>query len=470
MTINLSNGLTGLSLLGGTGTVSFAPQVKTETAAVIKAKKAFTMPATTPPWREKSLSAPMSAQIAAIRRLSSIIDRNTDNSLEKLPDIQTAFTTYKALDRLRIVAERAARPTTPESERATLQKLFSKGLDDLQTYMAGAKTDLLTLNFSHPSRQSESLGIQPIDASGKFRGEGVGTVRAAPLAGLAGNEIFSVSLSRGATMETVTADLSLTTQPPTLDSVANALNAAIGATPLLDGNGNPVLDAGGNPQSLWQSRFTVEKTGDNWGLIFNTAGTEQASIDQVNSSDALMIASGRTASDGPTSAQIFRIGDPAASLDPSRLSTINALDGKATALAQQETAADKSDGSDNDADAVVLSPTSAKAIVTDAEGFSYVVGTTAGDLGTSLSDGADDLFLTKVDSEGRVVWQNGLGAAGTGEGAAVSIAPDGGIIVTGTVSGAFSGGDDSETDMLVARFTSGGARTFATAIRAVGNE
>ena len=470
MTINLSNGLTGLSLLGGTGTASFAPQVKTETAAVIKAKKAFTMPATTPPWREKQSGAPVSAQLAAIRRLSSIIDRNTDNSLEKLPDIQTSFTTYKALDRLRVIAERAAMSTIPDSERATLQKLFSKGLDDLQTYMAGAKTDLLTLNFGLPSSRSESIGVQPIDALGKFHGEGVGTVRAAPLAGLAGNEIFSIALARGATTQTVTVDLSLTAQPPTLDSVANALNAAIGATPLLDGNGNPVMDAGGNPQSLWQSRFTVEKTGDSWGLVFNAAGTEQASIDQVNSSDALMIASGRTASGGPTSAQIFRIDDPAASLDPSRLNTINALDGKATTRTRQEAAADKSDGSANDANAVVLSPTSAKAIVTDAEGFSYIVGTTAGDLGTSLSDGADDLFLTKVDSEGRVVWQHGLSAAGTGEGAAVSIAPDGSIIVTGTVSGAFSGGDDSQTDMLVARFTSGGAQTFATAIRAIGNE
>ena len=43
--------------------------------------------------------------------------------------------------------------------------------------------------------------------------------------------------------------------------------------------------------------------------------------------------------------------------------------------------------------------------MTASDGFTYVVGTTQGDLGTNRSDGSDDLFLSKVDSEGKVVWQ-----------------------------------------------------------------
>lgn len=470
MTINLSNGLVGLSLLSGTNSASTYYATAMDSPAVIEAKKAFTMPETTPPWQEEPSDAPISSQIAAIKRLKTIIDTSSDNGLEDLPDIQTAFTTYKALDALRILAESAAKPTTSSTERTVLQKVFAQGLSDLQTYLGQAETDLLTLNYGLVTRRSESIGIQPVSSSGKTTAEGVSKTRDAALAGLAGNEVFSIALARGTLSETVTVDLSGTPQPPTLDSVAEALNAAISATPGLDGGGNPILDANGNPTSQWKSRFTVEKTGDTWGLVFTAAGTEKASIDQVNSADALMIASGRTATDGPTSAQIFRIDDPASSLDTQRLSTVNAVDSKATA---QAVAAAKANADANDqetADPVVYANTAARAIATDAQGFSYVVGTTAGDLGTSLSDGADDLFLTKVDSEGKVVWQRSLGAAGTGEGAAVTIAANGDIVVAGTVSGAFNGSDDSQTDMLVARFTASGTQTFATAIRQVGNE
>lgn len=469
MTINLSNSLIGLSILSGTsnGVASYYAN-GIDTPAVIKAKKAFTTPTTTPPWQQAPSDAPLSSQIAAIKRLTSIIDTKSDNSLEDLPDIQTAFTTYKALDQLRVLAESAAKATTSSTERAALQKLFAKGMTDLQAYLGQAPTDLVTLNFGLSTSRAESLGIQTADASGKKAGEGVTKTRDATVTGMSGNEVFSIALKRGTTGQTVTVDLSQTPQPPTLDSVADALNAAIAATPAIDANGDPVLDAGGNPTSQWKSRFTVEKKDGEWGLVFTAAGIEKASIDQVNATDALMIVSGRTATDGPTSAQIFRIDDPASTLEATRLSTINAIDGKATAQATAKAAAAKD--TDTNTDPTVLAPTTARAIATDAQGFSYVVGTTAGDLGKTLSDGANDLFLSKVDSEGKILWQRSLGAAGTGEGAAISIAANGDIGVAGTVSGAFSGGNDSQTDMLVARFTTSGTQTFASAIRAIGNE
>lgn len=470
MTINLSNSLIGLSLLSGTNGASTYYGAAIDTPAVIKAKKAFTMPETTPPWQNKSDGAPVNTQIAAIKRLTSIIDTKGDNSLENLPDIQAAFTTYKALDTLQTLAGSASKATTSSTERAALQKVFAKGLSDLQAYLAHAETDLLTLSFGVGARRSESVGIQPILASGKVHAEGVSQTRDAALAGLNGNEIFSITLARGVATETVTVDLSQTPQPPTLDSVAAALNAAIEATPALDGSGNPILDVNGNPISQWKSRFTVEKTDGSWGLVFNTAGTEKASIDQVNSADALMIASGRTATDGPTSAQIFRVDDPATALNAQRLSTINAIDGQATAQAQAKAAASKTADKKDAVDPIVYAGTSARTIATDAQGYSYVVGTTAGDLGSSLSDGANDLFLTKVDSEGDVVWQRSLGAAGTGEGASVTIAANGDIVVSGTVSDAFSNSDDMQTDMLVARFTANGTQSFATSIRQVGYE
>jgi hypothetical protein len=451
LTTNIFRGLTGLSLLGGSGGVFSSYYASASlTPAVIKAKKAFTTPATTPPWQAEPSKAPVSTQIAAIKRLSTIIDTKGSPSLGDLPDVQAAFTTYKALDTLRILAESAAKKTTSDTERAALQKVFAKGLSELQAYLGQAETDQLTLNFGMSTRRSQSVGIDVANTLGKTFGEGVNKTRAAAVAGLSGNEVFKLTLDRGTTTQTITVDLSATPQPPTLDSVAAALNGAMGS-------------AG------WQSRFAVEKTGDTWGLSFTAAGIEKVSIDQVNSADALMVVSGRTATNGPVSAQVFRVDDPANALEAQRLSTINAINSKATAQAQAAAAANAKDGKVAEKP-VVYAGTTARAIATDAQGFSYVVGTTAGDLGSSLSDGANDLFLTKVDSEGKVMWQRSLGAAGTGEGAAVTIAANGDIVVAGTVSGAFNGGDDSQTDMLIARFTASGTQSFATSIRQVGNE
>lgn len=469
LTINLSKGLVGLSLLNGSGSLATYYGGGALSPAVIKAKKAFTLPETSPPWKERPSSEPVSAQIAAIKRMATIIDPKGDNSLAKMPDVQTSFTTYKALDRLKLLAETAAKKTTSAIERAALQKAFAKGLSDLQAFLGQADTDLLTLAFGQASRRTESVGIAQPNVAGKRVGSGVSTTRDAPVAGLSGAEQFRITLTQGSTTQTVTVDLAQTAQPPTLDSVADALNAAIGATPALDGSGNPVLDAGGNPTTLWKSRFTVEKNGDKWGLVFSASGVEKAAIDQINSADALMIASGRTAADGATSSQIFRVDDPALTLDAKKLGTINAIDSAATTQAKQAAATSKDPVLKN-ADPTVYAATASRAIATDAQGFSYVVGTTAGDVGSSLSDGADDLFLTKVDSEGKIVWQRTLGKAGSADGAAISIAANGDIVVAGTVSGAFSGSDDSQTDMVVARFQADGTQRFATSIRAVGNE
>ncbi len=482
LAINLNNGLIGLSVLGGTSAYSaLSTSLATlDSAAVMKAKKAFTLavPETTPPWQEDADTRPVSSQIQAIKKMLSIVDTTKDSNLEDLPDVQTAFTTYKALDSLRILAESAAKATTSSSERASLQKAFAKGLADLQSYLGSAATDLLSMNFGTPSSVATTVGTKPAGITTKIAGEGVSKTRDAAIAGMTGNEVLQIKLTRGTTSETVQVDLSQTTQPPTLDSVAAAINAAIGATQSTDTSGNPVVDADGNPVSKWKSSFTVEKNDGKWGLVFNPSGIEKVAIDQVGAEDALIIASGETASSAPTAARIYRVEDLEGSLSWQRLNKINAVDTAATATAKAVAAAraastkttTTSSTDTTEPDYTVAAATEARAVVTDAEGFSYVVGTTAGDLGSNLSDGANDLFLTKVDSEGKVVWQRSLGAAGTAEGAAVTIGANGDIVVAGTVSGAFSNSDDSQTDMLVARFSAAGSELSSTVIRQVGNE
>lgn len=492
MTINYSSGLIGLSILGGTSAYSSAVSTtsSTDSAKVLEAKKAFTMAATTPPWKtDETDTSSISSQAAAIKKLRTVIDDSysRDSSLDDLPDVRTTFTLYKALTSLQVLAESAAKSGTSKTERAALEKAFAKGLSDIQSYIGSAETDLLTLNFGTSASRAQTIAIDKPDVTGSVVGTAVSTKQGDAISGLAGTEVFQVTLTKGTTTETVSVDLSQTTQPPTLDSVAAALNAAIGATQQLDANGDPMVDADGNPVSKWKSNFTVEYDDDTekWGLVFNPSGVEKVSLEQVDAGDSIMVASGetrknttkdssgKTIDNSITDAEVYRFSDIDGDLTWERLGSINAVDTAATAqatAAAAAAAAASGDDEDEDADYTVYADTAARAMVTDSDGFSYIVGTTDGDLGSHVTDGSNDLFLTKVDSEGNVVWQRNLGAAGSASGSAISIAPNGEIVVAGSVSGEFNGSDANQTDLLVARFSTAGEELSSTAIRQIGNE
>ena len=473
MAMNVSNGLIGLSVLTGSnsfatfGGLDTSAATAIETRAVRQAKKLFTTPATTPPWNLAASSTPVSAQVSAIKRMATIIDKAATGTSALPDDVATAFTTYKALDRLRLLAETAAKSGTSAAERTLLQTAFAKGLADLQAFLGTAPNDALQLAFTQPTRRAESIAVATPASllSSDVAGSAVSSARDAPLAGLKGDERFSIRLSNasGTATDTVTVDLSATPQPPALDSVAAAFNDAIAGVPAVDASGNPVLDASGNPTPRYAVRFVPQKTADGWGFAIERGGNESVAIDQIGAGDALMVATGAKATDSAAATRIMRFDSPEGAMERRTLGTIAAIDSDASERAKIMAAANGA----KTVPADISAETTSSAIVTDANGFSYVVGTTKGDLGTDLSDGEEDLILSKLDSEGKVMWQRSLGAAGPAQGAAVSLAPDGRIVVAGTVSGQFDGAT-SDGDMLVASFDANGDERFSTLVRSAG--
>lgn len=467
MAINVSNGLIGLSVLTGSNSLLGldSAAITSDTRAARLAKAQFTTRATTPPWKQSAPSIPVTAQVSAIKRMATIIDRTLTGTTALPTDVATAFTTYKALDRLRLLAETAAKTGTAAAERSLLQTAFANGLADLQDFLGTAPGEQLNLAFAQPSRRAESVAVATPATllSTDVAGRAVSATRDAPLAGMRGDERFSISLSTAGSADVVTVDLSGTPQPPTLDSVAAAINDAIAAVPLRDAGGNVVLDASGEPTPRWSTRFVAEKSPDGWGLAIRRLGTERVAIDQIGAGDTLMVATGTRSGDTAASTRIMRFDSPEGALDRRTLGTVAAIDSDATERARLLAAASGSKTVPGE----VGAETNANAIATDAAGFSYVVGTTRGDVGANLSEGNDDLFLTKLDSEGKVMWQRSLGATGAAQGAAVSIGPNGQIVVAGTVSGRLDN-TVSDGDMLVAAFDANGDERFATLVRAAG--
>ncbi len=478
---DLANGLIGLGMLTGTNAVAdFAASVATvETRAQRKARAQFVTPATTPPWKAAAKTPPVQSQVAAIKAMTTIIDRNGTGTSGPLPDdVQTSFTTYKALDRLRLLAETAAKTTTGSAERSALQTAFAKGLGDLQAYLGSAPSTLVDLSFGATARQAQSIAVAPPSSltATTITGKGVVDTRTSVIPGVTGAETLRIDLSTATAADSLIVDLDGET---TLDGIADRINTAIAAVPRRDAAGAVIAAADGAPVPRWEVRIVPAKTGDRWGLSIERGGFETVAIDQPGAGDALMIArgigdagvsgagvaTGAMAVAGAHDSLAFgRIDDPSGAMTRRSFATLGAVDRPATERLKIAADTDKT----GKTKATSLSAAiDAAAMVTDAQGFGYVVATVAGDIGANRIRGATDLALTKLDSEGAILWTRTLGAAGDARGAAVALAPDGSIVVAGTVTGGFDGAT-GDGDLLVARFDAQGDEQFSSLIRAPG--
>lgn len=466
MANDLNSGLIGLTLLGGSAPASVsaasAGTVLTKAARVAKAQ--FTLPVVAPPWKA---SGGVPESVSAIQRLKSIVDA-VQSSASLPPDLQTAFSAYKALDRLRVLAEYATRSTTSAAERAQLQSSFARGIAELQRYLAVAPSDRLTISFGQPRSRADSLALPPVNPV-EVSGQAVGSDRYAAIPGLTGSETLLLRLSRPGASDIVRVDLSQGPQPATLDSVAGALNAAIAGIVQRGPDGTPLLDAAGEPRRQWDTAFTVVKGDKGWGLRLDTMGIEQVALTQEGAGGGLLVAASQSASGAPAGVALTRFTLPDSALRRATIGTLSAID--PTATAEQQLLPPKPAPKDGKAadSAPVPAALSASAMVSDGQGFSYVLGTTSGDSGTQRGDGKDDLLLSKVDAEGTILWQRMLGSGGASDGRALALAPNGDVVVAGTVSGDLDGAS-TDGDLLMMRFSPAGEEKFAIPVRAAGSD
>lgn len=479
---NVTNSLVGLGLLtgdfGGMTALSNA-SATFESRAQRAAKAAFTTPESTPPWKAKATADSEPVQVSRIRAMRTVVDKPSTLGTGGSGDVNATFVTYKALDRLKVIAERAAASTTGTTERELLQKTFAKGLADLEKFLATAPSEKIDLAFGKSARQAQtgpiaapsSLNVDTINGKPLLK------ERDDPLEGVTGNEKLTISLaSADGKKATFAVDLSTIATPPTLEKVSNAINAVISAESRTNPDGTVQKDAKGDPVPQWSVKLVPTKIGEKWGLSVQRGGFETISIDQVDAPDAVMVANGVASSmtmvDGrlvtpAVTTQVIRLNDPSNTMTRLNMTTLNAVDRDATERQRLSSEADitgKIKATNVDASLRT------QAMVSDAKGNSYLIGTTAGDLGGSRSDGQDDMVVTKLDSEGKTVWQRNLGTAGAATGAAISIDPKtGGVVVAATVTGGIDG-NNADGDMFVARFSDTGEETSSTLIRQVGTD
>ena len=456
--------LTGLDPTGQSSSAAMlSPRVR-------EAAKKFTTPAVTAPWAQPTPSRGLRERLSDVERLRQFIDLRAPelDAVGGEPDLRNSFALYRGLTNLKTVAQAAAEASRSPTDRARLDALFKKGLAEIQAFATSSTGDKLTYFFARERSKIDS-GITVPVTSTSFDGKAVSGERADAVAGVTGSERITVSLTKSGRTDNVTLNLSTITGPITLDKVADALNAQIGTLHLTNADGTVQKDANGNPIPRYQSKFEVyrdDAKGD-WGLRVKATLTETVRLNDPDAAPSLVVATGSRGLEGVGTGSMYRFDDIATDLDSMKLGTIAAVDRAGTTLdkAMWQAADSKTRGVEPGSKTAA---TTARAVAVDSQGFSYVVGTTGGDLNGQRGSGTDDLFLTKLDSEGRVVWQRLLGANGASEGFAVAVDAQDNVVVAGQTSAKVGSTDAlSGQDTLVVKFNSSGDELFATQIDSV---
>lgn len=98
-----------------------------------------------------------------------------------------------------------------------------------------------------------------------------------------------------------------------------------------------------------------------------------------------------------------------------------------------------------------------RGVAVDSSGNAFVVGDTFGGLDGNTNQGSNDIFLAKYDTNGNKLWTKQLGTTTSDEGVAVAVDPDGDIFVTGDTLGGLDGNtNQGNRDMFLTKYDTNG--------------
>ncbi len=461
-------------------------------------------PAVIPPWQLPEETSTLTEQIREVRELTSFIDLKDPNLDAVAGDVdQTAtFVLFNALTNLRVLAEYAAEDNTLDSSLGRLDEQFRSGLDEVRDYLSSTELDKLDLFLGDKEYNTEATtrtGRNDTETNGSYVVDNPDNV----ISGLTGTEVFTVSIEKSGVTDDIAIDLSGLSGALTLNNIKDYINTRIEALTDTDANGDDFIKH--------QTRFDVNRNGTTgrYGLQIEGTITEEVSLSAAASEPTLYAVSavsqlddsfaitsrvtefnnidGTIIADDTTS---FAAIDYEATeikglvseeednnLDPAIASLRDQFlsDAAADVASTSNTDSGNTDSSNTDTDNTssitnvnnenrVNADTSGSRVAVDSQGGIYVVGTSTGSFGHQLNTAStQDVFLTKFDTEGNVVFSRLLGASDSAEAFAISVDSQDNVIIAGATNSALSSADVVEgggTDAFVAKITKRGDEVF----------
>ncbi|HJT43554.1 MAG TPA: hypothetical protein VJ750_08635 [Rhizomicrobium sp.] len=360
-------------------------------------------------------------------------------------DNQKLFALYSAVNTLAYISKMAQRGTATSGQLAGLNDRFQKGLDQVEQYLASTSFNNFKLQAAKPSDTVTS------SASIAFGGFTYATKQLVtnahindPLPGVSASDSFNIAIKKAGVTTNVTIDLSQVSGSLTLGNIVSHIN-------------DQLSQAGFSTrfQKTEKGGTLTSDTNKTYGLQITPGGVEQVSLSAVATPSLYLVGSSGLATENNTTTNTATSAVTTTAADQTaRLTKLSGLSGTPTStfsVNQQAT----------------TGITAAQATAVDANGNIYVIGTATGNFGSQLNQGTQDVYLTKYDSAGNVVFQNLLGSGGKASGYGLALDPSGGVVVTGastadlTTTSVAEGNNDS----FVARYDAQGNQTWIRQIQ-----
>ena len=371
-----------------------------------------------PPWRQrqpipdKSLEQRVFSQAALINPNDPLFSRRDLDD-----DSKSLFAAYKGINQLLDIA-RYAQTTQGKALSTLVDSKFQTRIAELESFVNNAKFNTLSLVTGLLEADLDSSIILPQkEIAPRFNGAIILENRNDPIPGLTATDQFTVQTSDGTTDRSVTITMSGVSADPndyTLDNISAYVNTQL-------------VNAGISTQ-IFTERYGETEYGFRIDVGFGETAT--LSADAGTESSAVYLAGLR--GQGPSGGGFVSKIDDLGAADPTEV------------FYHQIDTTDQADA--------------ANGVAVDSTGSVYVVGKTAGDLGSQQIDpNNNDAFLNKYDAAGNLVFTRRLGATEDGAGFAVAVDSNDDVIVTGQVRGALTANAfGGNLDTFVTKFDSGG--------------
>ena len=372
----------------------------------------------TPPWQQrevvpdKSLEQRVLSQAALIDPRDPLFDR-----VDLDDDSKTLFAAYKALGQILDIAN-YAQTSQGKVLSSLLNTKFQTRVAELETFINKAKTNTVSLvtGLLGTNLNSRIVLGQDEDAP-RFNGAVILENLNDPISGLTAADQFTLTSNDGTTARNVTITLGdISTNPN--DYTLNNISAHV----------NTKAVAAGISTSIYSERFSENEYGFRVEVGFGETSSFSAAT--ATESSAVYVAGFR--GQGPSGGGFVTKVDNLGSTNPTEV-FYNQIDTTSQA-------------------------DSANGVAVDSTGAVYVVGKTAGDLGSQAVDPKNnDVFLNKYDAAGNIIFTQRLGATVDGVGFAVAVDGNDNVIIAGQARGALTttafGGN---LDTFVTQFNSDG--------------
>lgn len=408
-------------------------------------------PAVITPWAEEDDSS-LVRRYNQIRNKTSFINEKTSAVKEagSDKDDKALFTLYAALNDLKTIAEYAKDNKTSSSLIAGLSNQFQTGLAQIDDYVRNAELDKLVLMAGEKkSYVTSEAGLGKNDRD--IKGQIVAISETAQLSGLSGNEVFTISLSDGfSTADDIVIDLSELSGEISLKDIKDLVNSKIAEIKEINGSGQTV--------NKYKSRLTIEEYEEGkFGFKFDINGIEEVSITAAASEPAIILTG--TNKSGDFGSSETGTLTKYKNLDGSGLNKpydieIAGIDENGFVI---PASADDEKSEETPATTVKYETTPV-AVKVDSQGNSFVVGTTQGDIGGQFNGAqTSDVFLSKYDSTGNLLWARLVGASDEAEAFGLEIDADDNVIIAGKTNEELIASDVfSGTDSFITKYNGSG--------------